>query len=227
MTAVPAPASSDWRQSLMIELTASALLFDMDGTLVDSTQMVESIWSEFAAANGADPVEVIDFAHGRPSRDTIATFTRDATEVEGWNDQLSRWEAERFGQVRAIPGAVSLVNALIDPRWAVVTSALREPARQRLAATGFATPPLLIGADDVTRGKPDPEGYRSAATRLGVDPRDCVVFEDTAAGLDAGRAAGCTVVGVGESAPNDVRVNDMTSVSVESDGEKWRVVIGP
>lgn len=210
----------------MTPLTVEALLFDMDGTLVDSTAMVEAIWSEFAAANEVDAAEVIEFAHGRPSRDTIAAFTRRDGDVDACNAQLSEWEAARFGDVTAIPGALTLVNGLSKPRWAVVTSALREPARRRLAAVGFPAPPFLVGADDVTRGKPDPEGYLAAAHSLGVDPVTCVVFEDTRAGIQAGLAAGCVVIGVGEQAPHDVRVADLTAVTIEPDGHRWRVATG-
>ncbi len=89
----------------MTRLTVRAVLFDMDGTLVDSTAMVETVWTEFSAANGADAAAVIDFAHGRPSRDTIARFAADATRIDEWNEWITKAEGERFNEVTAIPGA--------------------------------------------------------------------------------------------------------------------------
>ncbi len=211
----------------MPEFLVSAILFDMDGTLVDSTALVESIWTEFAAANHSDPREVIAFAHGRPSRDTITAFAHHRDQIGAWNARFARWEAERFDAVRAIPGAVSLVGSLPSHSWAIVTSALREPARRRLTRLGFPAPPVLIGADDVTHGKPHPEGYLAAARILDVDPVDCVVFEDTPAGIQAGLSAGCTVVGVGREALHPWRVTDMTAVTVTQAGSQWRVATGP
>lgn len=181
----------------MTHLTVKAVLLDMDGTLVDSTAMVETVWTEFAEANAVDPAVVIDFAHGRPSRDTIARYAADASRIDEWMDWITKAEAERFTAVTAIPGAVDAVCSLPPDRWAVVTSALHAPALERLTQVGFPRPRVLVAADDVTRGKPHPEGYRTAAAMLGHEPQHCVVFEDTMAGIKAGLAAGCIVVAVG------------------------------
>jgi sugar-phosphatase len=207
------------------EVEVSAILFDMDGTLVDSTVMVEQMWGEFAAANGVEHQDVIAFAHGRPSRDTIAKFTSSASDVDDWVQTVTRWEEERFDDVVAIPGARELVAAVPDDRWAIVTSALRGPARRRLIVQGFPDPKVLVGADDVVNGKPAPDGYRAAARALGFAPGECVVFEDTEAGLEAGRAAGCTVVSVGHMATASLSVADLTQVGLEVAGEKLRLTI--
>jgi sugar-phosphatase len=205
----------------MTRLRVAAVLFDMDGTLVDSTHMVERIWEEFAAANRADPAEVIDFAHGRPSRDTIARFAADPARTGEWNEWITKAEGDRFGEVTAIAGALAVVTALGAERWAVVTSALRQPALERLARNGFPTPRVLIGADDVERGKPHPEGYVRAATELGFEPQDCVVFEDASAGIEAAQRAGAPVVAVGDvEAPRLAgRIRDFASVSVVEAGD--------
>lgn len=197
-------------------LEVHGVLFDMDGTLVDSTAMVEHIWTEFAQANATDPRAVIDFAHGRPSRDTVARFAANSARIDKWLHWIHTAEAERFGTVVAIPGAREVVCALPPERWAVVTSAIHGPAQARLVQNGFPTPAVLVGADDVRHGKPHPEGYLAAALALGLDPARCVVFEDTSAGIEAGRAAGCAVVAVGDVRVHGiaVRIRDFTDVRV-------------
>jgi len=220
----PAPA-----KRMESTLDVDAILFDMDGTLVDSTEMVEQLWSEFAAGNGADAREIIEFAHGRPSRDTVARFAADPSSVAEWNDWIHTAEAERFTEVHAIPGALDVVRSLPAGTWAVVTSAIHHPAVARLEQNGFPAPDVLIGADDVSHGKPNPEGYLAAASALGVDPNRCVVFEDTPAGVAAGLAAGCRVVGVGSAPLEGIvgRVDDFTSVAVSSGtGDALRITLG-
>ena len=201
----------------MTRLVADAVLFDMDGTLVDSTAVVEAVWTEFAAANGADVAAVLAFGHGRPSRDTIARFSADSSRVEEWSAWITTAEGERFTEVIAIPGAVDVVRSLASERWAVVTSAIRVPALERLSQAGFPTPPVLFSADDVAHGKPHPEPYLAAASALAVDPARCVVFEDATAGIEAGLAAGCAVVAVGDVEANGLagRISDFTELSVQ------------
>ena len=204
----------------MTQLVVDAVLFDMDGTLVDSTAMVETLWRHFAVENHADVATVIDFAHGRPSRDTVAKFVADPASIEHWLEWIHTAESEHFNEVTAIPGAVRVARELPSGRWAVVTSALAEPAARRLALVGIPVPEVLIGADDVSRGKPDPTGYARAASLLGAAPGSCVVFEDTEAGVLAGLAAGCAVVVVG-SARSDAmvglpRIPDFTAVQVSA-----------
>ncbi|WP_062078952.1 HAD-IA family hydrolase [Demequina globuliformis] len=206
------------------QIAVDAVLFDMDGTLVDSNALVDVVWTEFAHAHDLNPAEVLAYAHGRPSRVTVAHYLSDASSIATWNDHIHHLEATMFGAVVEIPGARALVEALPRERWAVVTSAIREPARERIRAVGIDVPEVLIGADDVSRGKPDPEGYLAAARDLGVDPRRCVVFEDTDAGVRAGLAAGCTTVVVGQGTSEvldrQLRVRDLTQVSVSVAGSE-------
>ncbi len=196
------------------------MLFDMDGTLVDSNAPVDVIWNEFSDAHGLDSTEVRAYAHGRPSRATVATYLRDDQQIAHWIDRIHHLEATMFDVVTEIPGAGALVRSLPEDRWAVVTSAIREPARERIGAVGIRVPAVLIGADDVTHGKPDPEGYRAGAAALGLDPADCVVFEDTDAGAKAGLAAGCRVVVVGQGRSETLdalpRVADLTHVTADA-----------
>ncbi len=210
-----------------LTITVAGVLFDMDGTLIDSNAMVEQVWTEFALEHSVDPYDVIEFAHGRPSRYTIARFLPAGESVDDWLGWISRAEAGRFGDVAAMPGAVEVTRALRTDSWAVVTSALREPALARIAAVGISEPRVLIGAEDVTHGKPDPEGYVRAAQLLGRDPSRCVVFEDTRAGVAAGLAAGCAVVAVGAADVGvDVpRILDWTNVTV-THGDELMITLG-
>lgn len=207
----------------MAELRVDAVLCDMDGTLVDSTAMVDAMWNEFADAHGLDGVEVRAFAHGRPSRATIERYLDDDAQIREWTDAIHAMEAGRFDGVVEVAGAAAFIGSLPCERWALVTSALADPAQSRLRVVGVEPPTVLIGADDVTHGKPDPEGYARAARALGVDAGRCVVFEDTDAGIQAGLAAGCSVVVVGpnrsEATAGLARVDDMTQVGVRVEGE--------
>lgn len=204
-------------------LHSDAILFDMDGTLVDSNAVVEAMWAGFAATWNLDVAQVLAFSHGTPSIDTLRRFLPSDQDLQTWLDRIGSWEVEHFDEVRPVGGAVELVTALPGDRWAVVTSAIADAARRRLAVTGFPAPSVLLGADDVSKGKPDAEGFVTAATALGFDPRRCVVFEDSPAGIAAGLAAGCTVVRVGDSALDadfDARVfatvSTLEAVTVES-----------
>jgi mannitol-1-/sugar-/sorbitol-6-phosphatase len=179
----------------LIRLSCDAILFDMDGTLVDSTACVKTIWGRWAQKHGIDLQLILQNSHGRRTVDTlnqIAPHLDVAAEAQALEaEELTM----REGMV-AIAGALSLLNRLEPHQWAVVTSAGRQLANVRLQYAGFPAPPVLITAEDVHRGKPDPEGYLKAAQRLGVSPSRCVVVEDAPAGILAGRNAGMTVLGL-------------------------------
>ncbi|MET9448760.1 HAD-IA family hydrolase [Streptomyces cinerochromogenes] len=178
-------------------LRASALLFDMDGTLVDSTALVESTWAGFCARHGTDLTEVLDFAHGRPTRETVGHFVPDPELAASETRRLVAHEESETTGITEIPGARSLLAALPRGSWAVVTSAGRKLAEVRLAAAGLPLPEVMVSADDVVRGKPHPEGYLRAAAILGVEPADTIVFEDSGAGVRAGLASGARTVVIG------------------------------
>ncbi|WP_423919827.1 HAD-IA family hydrolase [Frigoribacterium sp. 2-23] len=208
---------------MTVTLTARALLFDMDGTLVDSTATVERVWAGFAERHGVDLTELLAFSHGRQTLDTVERFLPDADaatqrrEVDG----LVGGEHEGSDDIVEIPGAAALlaaVEALPEARVAIVTSAPHALALARIRGAGLPVPEVLVAADDVATGKPSPEGYLRAAELLGVEPGDCIVFEDAGAGLEAGRASGATVVVVGDhagpAADGLARIADYTDVRV-------------
>ncbi len=194
-----------------------AVLFDMDGTLVDSREIVERLWLQWAAEHGFSADAILAVAHGRRTLETIQLVAPHlATPEEA--ARLDALEAEVEGGETAVPGAAALLAALPPDRWAVVTSAGRKLAAARLAVVGLPLPRVLVGADDVVKGKPSPEGYLRAAALFGVAPERCVVLEDTPAGAQAGRAAGARVVGLRTTFPSvdgcDFLVRDLRAVRV-------------
>jgi sugar-phosphatase len=172
----------------------------MDGTLVDSTAVVERNWRRFADRHSLDAESFLDRVHGIRSSDAIAL-------VAPWLDaraEADRLDAEEAGDVdglRPVPGAGRLLESLPEDAWAVVTSAGRALAEARLAAAGLPLPRVLVCSEDTSAGKPDPAGYLAAARLLGADAADCLVVEDVPAGVEAGRAAGMLVVGITTNHP--------------------------
>lgn len=178
----------------MIEIECRALLFDLDGVLVDSRVVIERHWERWASSHGLDVAEVLANA---PGRRTVETIRRVAPQLDAVREatELAAAEAPDTDGLVAMEAARELLSALPREVWGVVTSGIRMTAETRLRHTGLPIPAVLVSADDVTRGKPDPEGYLTGASRLGASPPDCVVIEDTPAGLEAGRAAGMRTIG--------------------------------
>ena len=169
-------------------IIAHAILFDLDGVLADSTASVEHHWRSWARKHALDPDALIAVVHGRRAIDTIREVTPHL-EAERELADLVAAEAGDTRGVTATAGAKALLERLPDDAWAVVTSGVRSVALARLRASGLPIPRLLVPADEITRGKPDPEGYLTASRKLGVEPRDCVVIEDAPAGIAAARNA--------------------------------------
>jgi sugar-phosphatase len=192
------------------------LLFDNDGVLVDSEASVVSAWRRWALDHDLDPAEVMAAVPGRRAADTVALFVEPA-QVEESTALITRYELDDVATTTAVPGVLELVPQLADVPWAVVTSGVRELATARLRAAAVRLPEVVVTAEEVTAGKPDPQGYASAAARLGLAPADVLVLEDSTSGVEAGQAAGCRVVGVGREALRttaDVVVRDLT-------GARW------
>jgi mannitol-1-/sugar-/sorbitol-6-phosphatase len=177
----------------MAQITCSALLFDMDGVLIDSTPAVTRVWTLWAIAHGFDPDDVVRKAHGRPSIATIRDYLPHG-DHDAENREVERREIQDLAGVVTLPGARELLSALPPDRWTVVTSCTRPLAEVRLRAAGLPIPERLLTCDDVQKGKPDPEPYLKGASLLGVSAGDCVVVEDVPAGIRAGKAAGSRVI---------------------------------
>ncbi|MFI0815614.1 HAD-IA family hydrolase [Streptomyces sp. NPDC021098] len=213
-----------------MKITADALLFDNDGTLVSSMESVVRCWTRWAEEYGVTEAFARVELHGRPAADIIGDLLP-ADRVAEARRRIDELEVEDVpGGVRLLPGTLDLLAALPRERWAVVTSAGRALAEARLAEAGIR-PGLLITADDITRGKPDPEPFLLAAAKLGADPARCVVFEDAPAGLAAARAAGMRTVALATTTGRDeleadVVVEDLSAVSARAVDGGVEIVAG-
>jgi sugar-phosphatase len=200
----------------MSSVILAAVLLDMDGTLVDSDAVVERVWTGWSRRRGVDLAEVLRVTPGRPARDSLRLLAPDLTDTERDADAAEMLELERtdLAGVVAAKGARELVTLLTRWRvpYAVVTSADRPLAVVRLGAAGIEPPAVLVTSSETVRGKPDPEGYLAAAAALGVAPADALVVEDTAAGVQAGKAAGCHVAGLRGAPGSDVDVPDLCAL---------------
>lgn len=173
--------------------SCSALLFDLDGVLVDSTPAVARTWRAWAIQHHLSPEVAISKAHGRRSIETIRELAPHL-DAEEENKKVERMEIEDRDGVVALPGAARVLRVLPPGSFAIVTSATRELALARLAYAALPAPTNLVSADDVRDGKPSPEPYLAGARLLGMDPKDCLVFEDAPPGINSARAAGMRVV---------------------------------
>ena len=202
-------------------LHAKAILFDIDGTLVDSTPVVERSWHTWAREYDVDAEEVMQVCHGRRTEDTVAEFVM-PQQMGAAVARLQALELADFDGVTALPGARQLIDALPRGRWAAVTSGERALMTARLAAAHLPIPETMVCAEDVATGKPSPEGYLKAAAALGFDTTRCVVVEDAPAGIAAGLAAGAQLVAVttthtaDQVANADVIVEDLSCLRASS-----------
>lgn len=175
-----------------------AILFDLDGTLVDSYGDAERCWSDWAESAGIG--ESFDLAHhyGRKRADIVRDLLPHLPEFEiaCHAERVRVAERSYTAQTVALPGVRELVNSLRPQRWAIVTSNDTEVATARLRAAGLPVPPVLVSADDVTAAKPDPEGFRLAAHRLGLNPTETIAVDDSPIGIEAAAAAGCLAIGL-------------------------------
>ena len=213
-----------------MEIQCSAFLFDLDGVLVDSRAVVERVCRLWAARLGVDPDALLRVAHGRRTRDTASIVAPhlDAEQEAAWIDNVELQDTEGLVEV---PGARQFLTSLPAGAWAVVTSCAPDLARLRLSSVGLPIPEVVVTSDDVSSGKPAPDGYRLGAQRLGIDPRSCIVFEDAPPGIAAGLAAGARVVALRTTHPNadfdgaTAVIPDFTAVRSQRDQNGFVVTI--
>ena len=198
----------------------SAILFDLDGVLVNSIASVERQWRKFAARHGLDPEYVIHTAHGHRSIETVRLLVPHL-DVEAESAIVEQNEINDTEGLIAIEGAAELLSVLPPERWAIVTSGTRPLATRRLQSTGLPVPEKFVTASEVQNGKPHPEPYLKGAKAVGFPPTECLVFEDAQSGVRAAHAAGMKAIGVPgtfsaqELKEADALVKSLAHVSVE------------
>lgn len=212
----------------MSTLNCQAILFDLDGTLVESVSFIERLWQDWGVQHGVTPQRMSEVMHGRPAVEIInivAPHLSIRDEVYALEtDEISRMEG-----MRTYTGARELLGSLPPRQWAIVTSGSLRVASARLDYAKLPKPEVFITADDVKAGKPAPDAYLLAAKRLGIKPLDCVVVEDAPAGVRAGKAAGMRVIGIASShskeelSQADVVVQQLQDIHVRVTGSQLNI----
>jgi len=214
-----------------MQFRCSAFLFDLDGVLVDSHAVVERASRSWALRHQLDPDMVLRVAHGRRSSDTVRAVAPhlDAAREAAWIDAAELGDVEGL---KPVPGAGELLATLPPGRWTVVTSCGRALAARRLTAVGLPVPKLIVTSEDVSKGKPAPDGYRLGAERLGYAAAACMAFEDAPAGIAAAKGAGARVIGLAtmltgrELTGADATIPDFSALRVRQEGDAFIITIG-
>lgn len=214
----------------MPEFECEAILFDLDGVLVDSTKSVIAVWTAWSERNGIPPAKTLSVIHGRRTVEglqILAPHLDLKSEVERIESSIT----VKKGGTIAIPGAAELLKALPEGRWAVVTSGLREFAKVRLKDANLPVPRVLVAAEDVANGKPHPEPYLKGAKLLRTRPSECLVFEDAMAGIQSARAGGMKTIGIAttyaaeELQQANAVIPSLLEVTVSSHAGKLRIQV--
>lgn len=204
-----------------VKVEAKGLLFDMDGVLISSIGSVVRCWRIWAQRHGIPNAETYNVPHGMRAIEIVKSLRPDMDPLEGLRE-IEDLEIADTADLKVLPGAKELLESLPSDRWAIVTSATRRLMLGRLEVAGLPAPDRIVSADDVERGKPDPEPYRRGAELLGCRPEDCIVVEDAPSGIGAGKAAGARVLGVlgthslSELQEADWVVRSLENVSVQN-----------
>ncbi|WP_236195953.1 HAD-IA family hydrolase [Pseudomonas glycinae] len=203
-----------------------AFLFDMDGTVLNSIAAAERIWSAWAVRHGVNVETFLPTIHGVRAIDTITRLNLPGVDAGAQAAFITKAEIEDVEGIVEIPGAAAFLKSLPADRWAMVTSAPRDLALRRMAAAGIPEPAVMVTAEDVTAGKPDPAGYRLAARRLGLEPADCLIFEDATVGIQAAEAAGAPLMIITTTHQHPLETAHATiasyrdvALSIDSDGQ--------
>jgi sugar-phosphatase len=193
-----------------------AFLFDMDGTVLNSIAAAERIWTAWALRHGVDVESFVPTIHGARAIDTINRLALPGVDAEAEAAWITEAEIEDVEGIVEVASAANFLKSLPANQWAIVTSAPKTLAQRRMAAAGIPEPEVMVTAEDVSAGKPDPGGYRLAARRLGVEVTDCLVFEDAAVGILAAEAAGADLVVMTSTHIHPIETVHATLVSYDS-----------
>ena len=214
----------------LIDEEFEAVIFDMDGTLIDSTPAVARAWTAWAVEHGIT-AEQLEGHHGMPSAAVVRLLVP-ADGQQAAIDRINALEIDDVHDIVGLPGAAEALAALTGAKNAIATSCTIPLAKARITAARLVQPSVLVTADDVRRGKPAPDPFLEAAARLGVDPHRCLVVEDAPAGLEAARAAGCSTLAVVTTTPEDELqadgvVRNLADVTFQVTATGIRVVAAP
>ena len=202
-------------------INTRALLFDMDGTLVDSTTAVERIWGRWARKHGVNFEQYLHRIHGCRATDIMSMMAPAGIDHDQEVRQIDEEELNETEGIIPVPGAADLIASLPPESWALVTSARPDLARARMTAAGLPMPGTVVTSADVSQGKPHPACFQTALKQLGLRPEEAVVFEDSSAGLAAGHAAGCRTIALATTSPSqdlahEDWLNDLSEVVLEN-----------
>ena len=208
----------------------AAVLFDLDGVLVDSTGSVSRQWRRWAEEHSLDPQKVLEIAHGVRTIEIVRRLAPHL-DAEAEVKRIEKREADDQEGVAVMPGAAELLKAIPEGRWCVVTSGTRYLATARLKLANLPTPNVLVSADDVSKGKPDPEPYLMGAKLLGMKPAECLVIEDAPAGIRAAHAGGMKAIAITSTYPAselqeaDAVVQRLPQIKVKTGGGPGRLKV--
>ena len=214
----------------MPSFACQAILFDLDGVLVDSTPCVTRIWSAWARGHGLDPDYVVHVAHGQRTIETVRTVAPNL-DAQRETDRIEQSEIDDTDGLRVLPGAKALLTSVPLNRYTIVTSGTRLLATKRLQVAGLPVPSKMVTADDVTCGKPDPEPYLAGAAMLGFKPQSCLVFEDAPSGIRSAKSGDMRTIGLTTTYPAeqlsqaDLIIATLEAVRVSVNGSKGLVVM--
>jgi len=215
-----------------VTLSCKGILFDMDGILISSLGSVERSWTRWSEMRGVDPAYAMSVVHGRRAIESLTSLRPDL-DGERELEILERFELEDTEGIAVLPGVRELLASLPADRWTVVTSATDRLARVRLSSAGLPVPERFINGDSVAEGKPHPAPFLAGAALLGFPPEDCVVFEDSASGVQAGHVAGCTVIAtpfsheVESLGAADFIVRELTGVTATTNNDSLELHFQP
>jgi mannitol-1-/sugar-/sorbitol-6-phosphatase len=214
----------------MKRFDCAAILFDLDGVLVDSTGSVTRQWRRWAEEHNMDPQRVVEIAHGVRTIEIVRKLAPHL-DAEAEVVRIEKREADDQEGVAVMPGAAVLLKAIPEGRWCVVTSGTRYLATARLKLANLPTPRVLVAADDVSKGKPHPEPYLMGAKLLGMKPAECLVIEDAPAGIRAAHAGGMRAIAITSTYPApelqeaDAVVQRLPQIRVRSGGGRGRLIV--